>query len=150
LHAGFIEDADQVAAGTRKQPPIDAIATSSFRKTYEQKFFLSEPKPGSSLSPRLPAEQWLSEIEAGAATIDDIAVRAACSKRHVNMTISLTFLAPGLVKAAVEGRLPHGIGVARLFDAPVAWVRQHQMLGLAHYNGALFPSPVGTAMISKT
>jgi hypothetical protein len=26
--------------------------------------------------------------------------------------------------------LPHGIGVARLFDAPVAWSPQHQMLGL--------------------
>jgi site-specific DNA recombinase len=74
--------------------------------------------------------QWLSEIEAATATIDDIAAREACSKRHVNMTISLAFLAPSLVKAAVEGRLPHGIGVARLFDAPVAWSRQHQMLGL--------------------
>jgi site-specific DNA recombinase len=48
------------------------------------------------------------------------------------MTISLAFLAPSLVKAAVEGRVPHGIGVARLFDAPVAWSRQHQTLGLAH------------------
>jgi site-specific DNA recombinase len=76
--------------------------------------------------------QWLSEIEAGAATIDGLASRQGCSKRHVNMTISLAFLAPSLVKAAVEGRLPHGIGVARLFDAPVAWSRQHQMLGLAH------------------
>jgi site-specific DNA recombinase len=76
--------------------------------------------------------QWLSEIEAGTATIDGIATREACSKRHVNMTISLAFLAPSLVKAAAEGRLPHGIGVARLFDAPVAWSRQHQMLGLAH------------------
>jgi DNA invertase Pin-like site-specific DNA recombinase len=75
---------------------------------------------------------WLSEIEASAATIDGIAAREACSKRHVNMTISLAFLAPSLIKAAVEGRLPHGIGVARLFDAPVAWSRQHQMLGLAH------------------
>jgi site-specific DNA recombinase len=45
--------------------------------------------------------------------------------------ISLAFLAPSLVKAAMEGRLPHGIGVARLFDAPVAWTRQHHMLGLA-------------------
>jgi site-specific DNA recombinase len=73
---------------------------------------------------------WLSEIEAGIATLDDIATREACSKRHVNMTISLAFLAPNLVKAAVDGRLPHGIGVARLFDAPVAWSPQHQMLGL--------------------
>jgi site-specific DNA recombinase len=61
-----------------------------------------------------------------------IASRPAGSKRHVSMTISLAFLAPSLVKAAVEGRLPHGIGVARLFDAPVAWARQHQMLGLTN------------------
>ena len=32
------------------------------------------------------------------------------------MTISLAFLAPGLVKAAVKGRLPRGIGVERLRD----------------------------------
>src|SRR5271167_2310530 len=76
--------------------------------------------------------QWLSEIEAAAVTIDGIAAREACSKRHVNMTISLAFLAPRLVTAAVEGRLPHGIGVARLVDAPAAWSRQHQTLGLAH------------------
>jgi hypothetical protein len=59
------------------------------------------------------------------------AAREACSKRHVSMTISLAFLAPSLVKAAVDGRLPRGIGVARLFDAPVAWSRQQQMLGFA-------------------
>src|SRR5438445_13541134 len=46
------------------------------------------------------------------------------------MTISLAFLAPDLVKAAVEGRLPHGIGVARLRDAPAEWSRQYAMLGL--------------------
>jgi site-specific DNA recombinase len=76
--------------------------------------------------------RWLSEIEAGSATIEGIAAREACSRRHVNMTISLAFLAPSLIEAAVEGRLPHGISVARLFDAPVDWLRQHQMLGLAH------------------
>jgi site-specific DNA recombinase len=76
--------------------------------------------------------QWLSEITTGIATIDGIAAREACSKRHVQMTISLAFLAPNLIKAAVDGRLPRGIGVARLFDAPVAWSRQHQLLGLAH------------------
>jgi site-specific DNA recombinase len=73
---------------------------------------------------------WLSEVEAGTATIDKIAARGGCSTRHVNMTISLAFLAPSLVKAAVEGDLSHGVGAARLFDAPVAWGRQHQMLGL--------------------
>ena len=43
-----------------------------------------------------------------------IAEREGCSVRKVNMTISLAFLAPDLVKAAIAGRLPHGMGVARL------------------------------------
>jgi hypothetical protein len=43
------------------------------------------------------------------------------------MTISLAFLAPSLVKAAVEGRLPHGIGLARLIDAPAEWDRQYRL-----------------------
>ena len=46
------------------------------------------------------------------------------------MTISLAFLAPNLVKAAIEGRLPRGIGVTRLRDAPAEWSRQSTMLGL--------------------
>jgi hypothetical protein len=40
------------------------------------------------------------------------------------MTISLAFLAPDLVKAAIDGRLPHGMGVARLCDLPAEWSRQ--------------------------
>jgi site-specific DNA recombinase len=47
------------------------------------------------------------------------------------MTISLAFLAPTLVQAAVDGRLPRGIGVAVLRDAPAEWSKQHAMLGLA-------------------
>jgi hypothetical protein len=37
------------------------------------------------------------------------------------MTISLAFLAPNLVKAAVEGRLPRGVGIERLRDPPTEW-----------------------------
>jgi site-specific DNA recombinase len=50
------------------------------------------------------------------------------------MTISLAFLAPSLVAAAVEGRLPHGAGVARLLDSPMFWERQQKLLGLAEGN----------------
>ena len=56
--------------------------------------------------------------------------REGCSVRKINMTISLAFLAPDLVKAAIDGRLPHGMGVARLADLPAEWSRQRQMLGL--------------------
>jgi DNA invertase Pin-like site-specific DNA recombinase len=76
--------------------------------------------------------RWLDELIADpTASADSIAKRENCSARKVNMTISLAFLAPDLVKAAIEGRLPHGIGVARLTDLPAEWSRQHQMLGLS-------------------
>jgi site-specific DNA recombinase len=105
---------------------IDAAATSLPPKAHH--------KPQSSRPEPIPVtaiargRQWLSEIETGTATTDGIASRQACSERHVSITISLAFLAPSLVKAAVAGRLPDGIGVARLFDAPVAWSCQQQML----------------------
>jgi site-specific DNA recombinase len=136
---------DDRATGDEKNDPL--ILTVPWSKTPHRRHRDVIAPEGASRTPVLPirsdtrvklvtaiarGRQWLSEVEAGAATIDGIATRDACSKRHVNMTISLAFLAPNLVKAAVEGRLPHGIGVARLFDAPVAWSRQHQMLGLAH------------------
>jgi hypothetical protein len=36
---------------------------------------------------------------------------------------------------AIEGRLPHGMGVTRLAGLPAEWSRQYQMLGLsAQYN----------------
>jgi site-specific DNA recombinase len=76
--------------------------------------------------------RWLDELIAGeTATTASIAKRERCSVRKVTMTISLAFLAPDLVKAAIDGRLPHGMGVARLADLPAEWSRQHQMLGLA-------------------
>jgi site-specific DNA recombinase len=75
--------------------------------------------------------RWLEEIVSGAVTdVQQIAARQKCSVRQVNMTISLAFLAPDLVRAAVEGRLPRGIGVERLRDAPPEWSRQFEALGL--------------------
>ena len=76
--------------------------------------------------------RWLDELTTDPiANVEGIAKREGCSARKVNMTISLAFLAPDLVKAAIEGRLPRGMGVARLCDLPAEWSRQRQMLGLA-------------------
>jgi site-specific DNA recombinase len=77
------------------------------------------------------ARRWLNElVSASTATAESIAKREGCSIRKVNMTTLLAFLAPDLVKAAIEGRLPRGMGVARLVDMPVEWSRQRQLLGL--------------------
>jgi site-specific DNA recombinase len=76
--------------------------------------------------------QWLDDVVSGrVTTVQEICAREKCSVRQVNMTISLVFLAPNLVEAAVEGRLPRGIGVERLRDPPAEWSRQFEALGLS-------------------
>ena len=80
--------------------------------------------------------RWLDELTADArTTTEKIAEREGCSLRKVNMTISLAFLAPALVKAAIDGRLPRGVGVTRLFDLPadltwVSWTKLCERMSL--------------------
>src|ERR1700686_5270997 len=75
--------------------------------------------------------RWLDDVVSGrVTTVVELCAREKCSVRQVNLTISLPFLAPNLVKAAVEGRLPRGIGVERLRDSPTEWGRQFEALGL--------------------
>jgi hypothetical protein len=75
--------------------------------------------------------RWLNEIVSGSVTeAEQIAAREGCTVRQVNLTVSLAFLSPALVRAAVEGRLPRGIGIERLRDPPAEWARQFEMLGL--------------------
>jgi site-specific DNA recombinase len=75
--------------------------------------------------------QWLDDVVSGRmTTVAELCAREKCSVRQVNMTISLAFLAPNLVRAAVEGRLPRGVGIERLRDPPTEWSRQFEALGL--------------------
>jgi len=75
--------------------------------------------------------RWMGElVENRDATAETIARREGCSARKVTMTISLAFLSPALVKAALDGRLPRGVGVTRVCDMPAEWSRQHKALGL--------------------
>jgi hypothetical protein len=45
-------------------------------------------------------------------SIEEIAKRERCSVRKVNMALSPAFLAPDLVKAAIAGCLPRGVGIS--------------------------------------
>jgi site-specific DNA recombinase len=75
--------------------------------------------------------QWLDDVVSGrTTTVAELCVREKCSVRQVNMTISLAFLAPNLVNAVIEGRLPRGIGIERLRDLPAEWSWQFEALGL--------------------
>jgi site-specific DNA recombinase len=78
------------------------------------------------------AYRWLDELMADPhQRIESIAAREGKTERSIRMTISLAFLAPTIVKAAIERRLPRGFGVTRLADAPIAWSAQWAAFGLA-------------------
>ena len=75
--------------------------------------------------------RWLDDVVSRrVTTVAELCARERCSVRQVNMTISLAFLAPNLVKAAVEGRLPRGVGVERLRNSTTEWGRQFEALAL--------------------
>ena len=77
------------------------------------------------------AHRWLDELLSDPRlTLESIASREDKSERSIRMTLSLAFLAPEIVKAAVEGRLPRGFGLKRLVDLPMAWPDQWRALGL--------------------
>ncbi len=74
---------------------------------------------------------WLKELLAGETKDPEtIARREGRSKRSVQMLISLAFVAPDIIEAAVRGTLPRGLGLTRLMDLPALWSEQRQLLGL--------------------
>ena len=74
---------------------------------------------------------WLDELTRSPnQTIESLAAGEGKTARWIRRTISLAFLSPALVKAAIDGRLPRGFGVKRLMDLPMAWPDQWSALGL--------------------
>jgi site-specific DNA recombinase len=77
------------------------------------------------------AHRWLGELLSDPRlTLESLSSREGKTARSIRMTLSLAFLAPDLVKAAVEGRVPRGFGLKRLVDLPMAWPDQWRTLGL--------------------
>ena len=73
---------------------------------------------------------WLKMIMAGTTT-HVLAARAGKTERTIRLTVSLAFLDPKLVQAAVQGRLPRGVNATRLSDAPASWRDQWAAIGLS-------------------
>ena len=76
------------------------------------------------------AHRWLDELTTAGETIESLAARVGKSERWIRRTLSLAFLCPTLVRAAIDGRLPRGFGVKRLMDLPTDWSQQWRSLGL--------------------
>ena len=68
------------------------------------------------------ARGWLQRLVSSEATaLIDIAEEEGVSERSVRMTLSLAFLPPVIIQAAVEGTLPRGQTVARLAEPDLVW-----------------------------
>jgi site-specific DNA recombinase len=77
------------------------------------------------------ARLWLNELLTDPnQTIETMAAREHKSARSLRMTLSLAFLSPELVRAALEGCLPRGLNVKRMTELPMLWPDQWQALGL--------------------
>jgi hypothetical protein len=109
--AGVIVDADAIKAGREILAPEGVQPQHARPIQSENRAIL--------VASIARGRRWLDELIRDAnVTAENIAKCEGCSARKVNMTISLAFLAPDLVRAAIEGGLPHGMGVTRLADLP--------------------------------
>jgi site-specific DNA recombinase len=71
------------------------------------------------------ARLWRDGLLAGRFTSTaEIALHERCSERAVRITLGLAFLAPALVKATVEGRLPYGLTASSFSELPILWEDQ--------------------------
>lgn len=78
------------------------------------------------------ARLWLNElVHHKTASIQQIAQREGRSERSIRMTLTLAFLSPEIVRAAIDGTLPRGLGLSQMTDLPSDWSEQKKALGLA-------------------
>jgi site-specific DNA recombinase len=84
------------------------------------------------LSAIAKGRRWLDEIASRKVVgVEAIAAREGLSERSTRMGLSLAFLAPDIIQAAVDGTLPRGLGVSRLMDMPPSWADQRSTIGIA-------------------
>ncbi len=77
------------------------------------------------------ARGWINRLAADAiVSVATIAAEERRSERSIRQTLSLAFLDPSPVEAAMAGKLPRGFGLKRLIDLPPAWPEQWAVLGL--------------------
>ncbi|WP_181708520.1 recombinase family protein [Chthonobacter rhizosphaerae] len=72
------------------------------------------------------ARAWVDELVTGKVTdTHAIARREGCSERSIRMALNLAFLSPEIVRGAIEGTLPHGVGLCSLSELPASWAKQN-------------------------
>lgn len=75
--------------------------------------------------------RWLELLLDGKiADVASLAKQHEVSEKTVRSTLSLAFLAPDIVQAAIDGKLPRGLGVTQMTDLSPDWSEQRRQLGI--------------------
>jgi hypothetical protein len=77
------------------------------------------------------AHRWRRRIESGRAkSITDLAEQKGVTDAYVCRLLPLTCLAPYVVEAILDGRLPKGLRLAQMLgNGPLAWEEQRSVWG---------------------
>ncbi len=75
--------------------------------------------------------RWLEMLLDGkVADVSSLAEQHEVSEKTMRSTLSLAFLAPDIIQAAIDGKLPRGLGVSQMTDLSVDWSEQRHQLGI--------------------
>lgn len=142
LRAAEVAPSDTDQLETRSRTEFLTIAWSK-PSAIRKREVLGNDKPASSARPiRSEARTrllkavalgrcWMDQLISGdAEDIAELSAKHQISEKTVRSTLSLALLAPDIVQAAIDGRLPRGLGVSQMTDLPADWVLQRQQLGL--------------------
>jgi hypothetical protein len=124
----------ELRSGPDGEAQADLVVPWTDQRRYAQ-CVIQDPRSGPSEGASIRSEQrarlvqgianaraWLNElIEGRVPDLETLAFRERCSVRHVRMVLTLAFLPPATVQAAVAGTLPRTCGVVSLSDPPLAW-----------------------------
>ena len=76
--------------------------------------------------------RWLELLlDGSAADIVALASMHQISEKTVRSTLNVAFLAPDVVQAAIDGKLPRGLGISQMTDLSADWSEQRRQLGIA-------------------
>lgn len=78
------------------------------------------------------AHFWLNDLNKGKMTdIDAIAKQEGKSSRNIRMMLNLAFLAPDIIKEALNGTLPESLNATEIAQSlPLDWNEQRRLVGL--------------------
>lgn len=118
----------------RTESDVESIAVLWNSPRHRQRRAIAEPheKAGAEyirsterarlLSGIAKARSWLLRLVSGeAVALINIAQEEGVSERSARMTLSLAFLPPVIIQAAIEGALPRGRAITRLAEPDLAW-----------------------------